>query len=141
MFDIIKSWRTKSLLRKQLLAFLDEMEKNLEIFYVMDQRQFIIHGYSMDVWEKVKDLNIIKSQEAIKTYAVDLIAFNNAFKEHKEYEKWYTSDVQNKNVENGKKLHDLKNKLDARIKPLEAVIIAAGQALEKELLNLGFINN
>ena len=43
--------------------------------------------------------------------------------------------------ENAKKLHTLKNGLDQRVKTLEPIIIKAGQILEKELLNLGFVSN
>ena len=139
MFNAIQSWYTKNSLRKKLLSFLNEMEKNLETFYVMDQRQFIVGGYTMDVWDQVKDMDIIKNQAAVQTYVTALTDFNNAYKEYKEYEQWYSSDTQNKTNDNAKKLHALKNGLDQRIKPLEPVIILAGQSFEKELLNLGLI--
>ena len=58
----------------------------------------------------------------------------------KTYEKWDGSDLQHRNAENAKKLHAFKNILDQKVKQLEAIIIIAGQALEKELLNLGYIS-
>jgi hypothetical protein len=141
MLDIINSWRIKYALRKKLLALLAEMEKNLEIYYVMDQRQFITGGFEMRVWDKVKDLEIIKKQKLIQVYAQALLDFNSAFNENKSFEKWYTADIKNKTPENAKKLHALKHDLDQRVKTLEAIIIPAGQALEKELLSLGFLTN
>ena len=41
MFSIFKKNSKDEQLRKNLFDFLAEMEKNLEFFYVMDQRQFI----------------------------------------------------------------------------------------------------
>ncbi len=140
MFNTIKSKFDQNTLKRKLLAFLDEMEKNLEIYYVMDQRQFVIHGFVMNLWEQVKDLDIIRKQEIIITYAQALLEFNKAFKENKDYEQWYSSDMKNKNNENAKKLHVLKDGLNQRVRTLEAIIIPAGQVLEKELLNLGFIS-
>ena len=128
-------------MKKQLLAFLDEMEKNLETFFVMDQRQFITHGFRMEAWPLVKDLDIIKKQEAITAYAGAIEEFNRLFKEQKEYEQWYVSDLKNKTSDNARKLHAMKQELDTRVKAMEAIIIPAGQALEKELLQMGFIAN
>ena len=141
MLGIIQSWRSKNNLRKQLLAFLAEIEKNLETFYVMDQRQFITVGFLMTFWEALKDLDLIKHHKAISAYAASLLDFNKTWQEYKTFEQWYSSDTQNKTPDNAKKLHGLKNSLDQKIKPLEAVIITAGQSLEKELLSLGFISD
>jgi hypothetical protein len=141
MLDIIQAWRTKNMLKKQLLSFLDEMEKNLEIYYVADQRQFITSAFILDMWDKVKELDIIKKYEELKVYSTVLLDFNKSYEEYKSYEKWYSSDIQNRNNENAKKLHELKNQLNRKLGQLESIIILAGQALEKELLKLGFVSN
>ena len=86
-------------------------------------------------------MDLVKAQEPIKIYGAALMDFNKAYEEHKAYEKWYSSDMQNKTPDNAKKLHALKHDLHERIKSLEAIIILAGQQLEKELLNLGFVSN
>jgi hypothetical protein len=49
--------------------------------------------------------------------------------------------MKNKTSDNAKKLHAFKHGLDAKVKSMEAIIITAGQSLEKELLNLGFITH
>lgn len=141
MFYAIKDWQHKRQLRKNLLGLLDEMEKNLETYYVIDQRQFITNGFLMHQWENCKDIDLIKKHEAIKVYAASLTSFNEAFEEQRAYEQWYTSNMEHKTPDNAKKLHALKNGLMDRVKTIEAVIIPAGQVLEKELLNLGFITN
>ncbi len=141
MLGIIQSWRKKNSSQKNLLSFLSEMEKNLETYYVMDQRQFIVHGFQMDKSNSVKDLEIIRNNKDIQLYLESLNNFNNAYQEYKSYEKWYTSDENNKNNENARKLHSLKDSLQTRIKNYEAIIVQAGQSLERELLKLGFITN
>ncbi len=141
MLGIIQSWRKKNSSKKNLLSFLSEMEKNLETYYVMDQRQFIVHGFQMDKSNSVKDLEIIRNNKDIQLYLESLNNFNNAYQEYKSYEKWYTSDEKNKNNDNARKLHSLKDSLQTRIKNYEAIIVQAGQSLERELLKLGFITN
>ncbi|MDE2223410.1 MAG: hypothetical protein KGK03_10130 [Candidatus Omnitrophica bacterium] len=141
MFSLIKKYTAERQLRKNLYDFLAEMEKNLEFFYVMDQRQFITHGYLLDAWPKVKDLELIKRHEPIVKYAHAMEDFNNSFKAYKEYEVWYTGDVNNKKSENAHKLHGMKAELDQKLKSLEALIITAGQELEREMLQLGLLKS
>ena len=65
--------------------------------------------------------------------------FNHSFKVYKEYEAWYTGDIEHKNHENARKLHALKDELDQKFEGMEALIIPAGQALEREMLQLGLL--
>ena len=126
-------------LRKNLLVFLSEMDKNLEIFYVMDQRQFITQGFILEAWDLVKNEELINKLPCMKTYAQALQSFNSLYKEHKEFEQWYSADMSRKTPDNAKKLHALKHDLDKKMKSLEAIIIPAGQDLEKEMLQLGML--
>jgi hypothetical protein len=139
MFSIFNKNSKEGQLKKNLLDFLGEMEKNLELFYVMDQRQFITSGYLTDIWPLVKDLDMIKNHETIVKYAQATESFNLSLKAYKEYENWYTGDSNNKTPENSRKLHALKHDLDEKLKGMEAVIIPAGQDLEREMLKLGLL--
>jgi len=139
MFSIFKKNSKEAQLKKDLFDFLAEMENNMESFYVMDQRQFITHGFLMDVWPVIKDIDIIKRHGSIISYAKAMEDFNHSFKAHKEYEGWYSADLKNKTPESAKKLHALKDELDGKIMGLEAVIILAGQDLEREMLQLGLL--
>ena len=47
--------------KNPVFAFLAEMEKNMELFYVMDQRQFITGGFLRILWPLVCDLDMIKT--------------------------------------------------------------------------------
>jgi hypothetical protein len=139
MFSIFRNPSEQT--KKQLFALLAEMEKNLEYFYVMDQRQFITHGFLIEVWPQVKDMEFVKKHASIIKYGQAMEDFNHALKAQKEYEAWYTSDIKNKTPENAKKLHAMKHELDARVKTLEAIIIPAGQDLEREMLQLGLLKS
>ena len=139
MFSIFKRNPKEDRSGKVLFDFLAEMEKNLEFFYVMDQRQFITHGFLIDVWLRVKDLDMIRQHETILMYARAMQDFNQSLKAYKEFEAWYTSDINHKSPENARKLHVLKNDLDHRLKGMESVIILAGQDLERQMLKLGLL--
>ena len=139
MFSLFKKEPANEQLRKDLFDFLAEMEKNLEFYYVMDQRQFITHGFLIDVWPRVQGMDIIKRHEGIAKYAWAIEEFNQALKDHKDYENWYVADLQHKSPENARKLHALKHGLDLKLKGMEAVIILAGQDLEREMLSLGLL--
>lgn len=139
MFSIFKKNSTEGQLKKDLFDFLAEMEKNLELFFVMDQRQFITNGFLTEMWPRVKDVDIIKRHESIVVYVRATEDFNNSLKAYKEYEAWYTGDAKNKTPEGGRKLLALKHELDQKLKSMEAIIIPAGQDLEREMVKLGLL--
>ena len=45
MFSIFKRNSEEQRLRRNIFAFWAEMDKNMELFYVADQRQFITGGF------------------------------------------------------------------------------------------------
>ena len=139
MFSFLKKSSQDAQLKKLLFDFLAEMEKNLELFFVMDQRQFITHGFLTEMWPLVKEIDFIRKHEAIVVYAKATVDFNDDLKKFKEYEAWYTGDHNNKSPENGRKLHAMKHELDLKLRGMEAIIIPAGQDLEREMLRLGLL--
>ena len=139
MFSIFNKKSTNEQLRKKLFDLLAEMEKNLEFFYVMDQRQFVTHGFLTDMCPVVQGMDIIKKHKTIDDYAKAIQDFNHSLKTHKDYEAWYISDTNNKTPENARKLHALKAELDLKLKGMEAVIILAGQDLEREMVQMGLL--
>jgi len=139
VINFFKKYSKDEQLKKDLFAFLAQMEKNLEFFYVMDQRQFVVHGFLTDIWPLVKDMDIIKRHETIAAYARATEDFNHSFKNYKEFESWYAGDINNKTPENARKLHALKNEMDMMLRSMEAIIIFAGQDLEREMIKLGVL--
>ena len=122
-----------------MLPLLDEMEKNLEKYYVMDQRQFIESNFDLQAWNKAQALKEFTFDERLKHYAYILEQFNTSYAAFKEFERWYVSDLKNKTAENAKKLHTQKQELETRVKKLDRIIIPAGQVLEKKLLEMRII--
>ncbi len=139
MLSAFKKFRQEWQLRRNLRAYWLEMEKNLELFYVMEQRQFITETFKLDAWALVKDVDLVKRHESIVICAKSIEDFNKANKDYKDFETWYTSDIVHKTPDNARKLHHLKHELDMKLKGMEAIIIPAGQALEKEMVNLGHL--
>ncbi len=139
MLAAVKQWYNDHKMKHHLLEFLDEMEKNLETFYVMDQRQFITAGFKRSAYESVQGFDFINKSDAIKKYITTIDDFNKSFDAYKEFEQWYTSNTDHKTPDNAKKLHALKNSVDEKLKGMDAVIIPAGQDLEREMLKLRII--
>ena len=83
MFSFFKNNSKEEQLNRNLIDYLAEMEKNLEMFYVMDQRQFITGGFLTDVWPRVKELDIIKRHETLAIYARAMEEFNQALRIHR----------------------------------------------------------
>ena len=139
MIPLFKKISGQQQLKTHVFAFLAEMEKNLEFFYVMDQRQFISHGFLHETWVLVKDLDLVKRHESVLVYIAAVEDFNRCLNAFKAYETWYASDLQHRSPENARKLHTLKHELDQKLTGMEAVIIPAGQDVEREMVQLGLL--
>ena len=126
-------------MKKVLMPFYEELTKNLEIFYVMDQRQFIDMEFQFVRWQQARSVMDFGFARQILDYAKELEDFNRSYRDFKEYERWYASDLKNKSPENARKLHEQKHALEQRLKQMDKVIISAGEQLELKLLELKFI--
>ena len=116
MFSIFKKNTNSGQSRKDLFDFLAELVKNLEFFYVMDQRQFIESNFEMKAWHKAQQVQDFSFDERLKHYAYIMEEFNKSYAAFKEFERWYASDLKNKTPENAKVLHTQKQELEKRIK-------------------------
>ncbi|MBF0511468.1 MAG: hypothetical protein HQL13_03970 [Candidatus Omnitrophica bacterium] len=126
-------------LKKGLFCLLAEMEENIELYYVMDQRRFITGGFVTGALKALKESEMIVKHESIRAYAKSLDEFNQAFREFKEFEGWYSQDIERRSQDNARKLNALKEFLDAKLDGMEAVIIHAGQDLEREMIKAGLL--
>ena len=139
MIKFLTEFQKKRRIQRLLLAFYDEIKKNLERFYVMDQRQFIDGGFQDACWQGIKPDHEFNFGPKILYYGSAIEAFNQVFADFKEYERWYSADLKNKTPENAKKLHSQKHELDLKLKKMDDVIIPAGEELEKFLIEQGII--
>lgn len=139
MLGLLKSFTAQGRQGKVLMPFYDELKKNLEIYHVMDQRQFIDLEFKTNVWQKIKSTDAIHSFEKVCLYGQKIEEFNQFYRNFKEFEKWYASDMTNKTRENAQKLHDQRSQLESHIKEIYPVICRAGEQIEYKLIALGLI--
>jgi hypothetical protein len=126
-------------LNKALMSFYEELKKNLEIFYVMDQRQFIDMEFRAAEWGRIKTIEEAKPMAQVQAYGAGVEDFNAFYRSFKEFEKWYAADMANKTRENAQKLHTQRSELEAKLKTMYPIICKAGEELEYKLIELGLI--
>ena len=137
MLDGFKFLTRQGRAGRALMHFYEELKKNLEIFYVMDQRQFIDMEFRSVQWEKIK--GTAKNYPKMLAYGAAVEEFNRFYRQFKEFEKWYAADMANKTRDNAQKLHTQRSELDDKLKTMYPVICAAGEELEYKLIELGLI--
>ncbi len=139
MFGLLKNLTPQGRLGRVLMPFYGELKKNLEIYHVMDQRQFMDMEFKSEVWKEIKTSAHIQSFDKVQAYGKKIEEFNQLFRGFKEFEKWYASDMANKTRENAQKLHTQRGELESQLKGLYPVICRAGEQIEYQLIALGLI--
>ena len=139
MLGFLKSFTPQGRAAKVLMPFYGELKKNLEIYHVMDQRQFIDIEFKIDVWQKISASEVIESFEKVRVYGRSIEEFNQFYRNFKDFEKWYAADMANKTSENSQKLHTQRSQLDEKLKALYPVICRAGEQIEYKLIEFGLI--
>ncbi|MBL8012361.1 MAG: hypothetical protein JNN05_00800 [Candidatus Omnitrophica bacterium] len=139
MLGFLKNLTPQSKEARLLLPFYEELKKNLEIYHVMDQRQFIDMEFKADVWLKTKSHPTIRSFDKVVIYGQAIEDFNQFYRNFKDFEKWYAADMTNKTRDNAQKLHTQRSELDGKLKTLYPVICRAGEQVEYKLIDLGLL--
>src|SRR6185503_13282394 len=101
MFGLLKNLKGN----QALMRFYEELKKNLELYHVHDQRQFIDKEFKTEEWAKAKSIEILRSADKIRVYGDAVEDFNRFFRAFRDFEKWYAADMANKTKENAQKLH------------------------------------
>ena len=123
-----QEWKNKKTQRKILVEFYQELKKNLESYYVMDQLgrfRFV----RLESWPHAKDYPGVGKDPMILAYSQRLCEYNAVLVDFTKYEQWY-SDLNNKTPANGRILHDKKEEVRNKFQGLEAVIKSALQNFE-----------
>ncbi len=137
MLGFLKQLTPQGRANRLLMQFYVELKKNLEIFYVMDQRQFIDMEFRSAEWAKIKSQAV--QYPKVSAYGAAVEDFNAFYRQFKEFEKWYAGDMANKTKENAQKLHTQRSELESKLKTMYPVICSAGAELEYKLIDLGLI--
>ena len=135
MFGLLKNLKGNQL----LMRFYEELKKNLELYYVHDQRQFIDKEFKTEEWMKIQSVEALQGAVKIQLYGKAIEDFNQFFRSFREFEKWYAGDMANKTKENAQTLHTRRAQLDEKLKSLYPVICQAGEELEHKLIDRGLI--
>ena len=95
MLKYIKNINSNSKRDALLLSFLQEVKRNLETFYVIEQRRQKTL-FSLDCWDRIKDREEFSWPNDILKYVYMLKEFNNKLEDVINYQNWYMSDLNNK---------------------------------------------
>ncbi len=111
------------------MDFYAEVAKNLESYYVMDQREYF-RPFRMEAWRTAGTIPALERSDAVREYVESLKAYNEDLAGMEEFERWYSSDVNNRTRENARILHDKKTAIAQRFPSFEGIIKKAKKAVE-----------
>lgn len=134
MLTFFRRWQEKKARQNLFLDFYEELKKNLESYYVMDQLGRF-RFFRMVTWSKLKDPEgpAILNDKMIADYIHRLEEYNSVLDDFTKYEQWYASDLNNKTPANARILHDKREEPRTKFQGLEPVIKSAIQSFEKQL--------
>ena len=131
MFKFLREYRMYQEQRRELLGLLAEVKSNLELYYVMFQLGKL-RFFVMDFWETIKINSESPWDQMIPMYIQRLTEYNQLLKEYKDFEFWYNEDLDRKNKDNGRILHQKKELAQAQFQGLEPVIKDAVSVIEQQ---------
>ena len=137
MLKFFQEWKEKKALGSQRKEFYAEMKKNLESFYVMDQLGKL-RFFKLEICEKLKKVDL-HFPESVLTYFQSLQNYNDSLQDFKDYEQWYTTDINQKTPDNAKALHEKKEQAQNQFSGLEKIIKSAIKDWEARLKEMGLL--
>ncbi|MCB9772034.1 MAG: hypothetical protein H6754_05745 [Candidatus Omnitrophica bacterium] len=130
MLKFFHDYKKQKERRQEMKALVLETKANLEAYYVMFQLGRLRY-FTLDVLKKAQTSSEF-SDHAIVEYARRLTEYNRLVKDYKDFEFWYNEDLERKNKDNGRILHQKKELAQEQFTGLEAVIKAAIAHFEQE---------
>ena len=132
MLSFIKGFRKVREERRAWLDFYEEIEKNLESYYVMFQLGRL-RFFQLEHWLKQGANPAVVSDRNVQHYGQRLQEYNQILEGFKKFEQWYASDINNKTKENGVLLHQKREEAETKFNGLESVILEAKKAFALQL--------
>lgn len=133
MFKFLHEYRARQEQRRELLGLLAEVKSNLELYYVMFQLGRL-RFFVLDFWATLKENSEASWSQMIPEYIQRLTEYNRILKEYKDFEFWYNEDLNRKNKDNGRVLHQKKELAQAQFQGLEPVIKDAVSVIEQQAI-------
>jgi len=116
-----------------ILELWNEMNVNLERFYVISQRQFIASAFNLDAWEEAVAFSGFVFPQEVHKYAEVLADFNCAFVEVRTFEEFYSSSIDNKTRVNAELLHARQERLEEKVTAIQDSILGAQKIVRSML--------
>ncbi len=133
MLKFLSEYRVHQERRREFLGLLAEVKTNLELYYVMFQLGKL-RFFVLDFWETIKTNSKSSWNQMIPEYILHLTEYNRILKEYKDFEFWYNQDLDRKNKDNGRVLHQKKELAQAQFQGLEPVIKDAVSVIEQQAI-------
>jgi len=141
MFSFLTAAGKRKEQKKALMAFYEEVDRNLESYYVMFQLNRL-RFFSLEQWDQVRNRPDVDWPPDVGRYAQVLADYNTTLKDFKDYEQWYSADVENKTRENGQVLHTKREAAEEKFRQgLEDLIKNAKGQVERQLMDKGIIKH
>lgn len=131
MLGFFSQYRADQKYRRDFLGFLAEVKSNLELYYVMFQLGKL-RFFVLDCYETTKNNPGALRDQVVLEYIRRLTEYNRLLKEYKDFEVWYNEDLDRKNKDNGRVLHQKKELAQEQFQGLEPVIKDAIRVIEQE---------
>jgi hypothetical protein len=112
----------------------EEMNTNVERFFVVEQRQFITEFFDTQEIQRVIGMPRINLPAEIGAYQQGIEMFNAALKDAKDFEESSYKSAEQKTRANAEVLHQKKEKVEELFKTLRPVMMAAEKTM-RVLLN------
>jgi hypothetical protein len=111
----------------------EEVNRNVERYCVIEQRQFISEFFDIEAWEEARAFSGIRFSREMEAYAVGVEAFNKLLKSAKDFEDKYSSSISHKTKINAEELHRRKENVDRAFEVLRPRIMTAQAEMRKLL--------
>lgn len=131
MFKFFNEYQAHREQRRELLGLLAEAKSNLELYYVMFQLGKL-RFFVLDFCGTIKNNSEGSWDQIFLEYISRLTKYNQVLKEYKDFELWYNEDLDRKNKDNGRILHQKKELAQAQFQGLEKIIKDAIVAIEQQ---------
>jgi hypothetical protein len=126
--------------KENLLAIFRGLEKSLESWYVMDQRE-VFNVFSDPPKECLLDNFDERLNKALQDFIELINAYNTQMKDFKDFEQWYSLDLEHKTKENARTLHAKRSAVEEKFRDIGPVIKVTKELFEQDLLKKNIIRH
>lgn len=129
--SFFRKLRPRPAKKNSLFYLFEEVTCNLELYYVVDQRQFISGPFEDSLLAVAQEHPLVRSSMPVRDYAQTIRMFNTFFSDVRAFEQKYLSFDEHRTRENAQILHEKKEKLQKQFEDSRACVLAAQKELRR----------